>query len=142
MKKIFRIGLLLLLYIATLAVVQDKASPTYTDAGIQCLTNPDQPVITVCDQPVPVIALFSTGETNSPYLVALRPEDVEKSLTTLNSNLLGCSQSFLSPLNSQNYSGYMETNRLRDETRQMNKGRYRLDIGETFSGQAVTCRHT
>lgn len=142
MKRIFRIGLLLLLYIATLAVVQDKTSPTYTDAGIQCLSTPDQPIITVIDQPVPVVALFSTGETNSPYLVALRPGDVEKSLMDLisYSNLLGQGQ--LSPMYSIMNSGYMKPNNLMGTSRRSFKGQYRLDIGEITSGQAVTRRHT
>jgi len=136
MKRIFRIGLLLLLYIATLAVVQDKTSPTYTDAGIQCLSTPTQPIVTLVDQPVPVVALFSTGETNSPYLVALRPGDVEKSLMDLSySNLL--EQGQMSPMYSIMNSGYMKPNSLMGPSRRSYKGQYRLDIGEITSGQAV-----
>jgi hypothetical protein len=143
MKKLFQIGLLMLLFAMVLAVVPPRSGPTYQDAGIQCISTMDHLITPVVIQDQPVVAAIglSKDEVISPYLVALRHGDVEKSLTTFNSNVLGCSQGFLSPMYSIMNSGYMEPNQFMGTSRQLYRGRYRLDIGEITSQHGVTCRH-
>jgi hypothetical protein len=134
MKKIFQIGLLLLLFIVTLAVVPQRSGPTHQDAIGEYVFVPDQPV------PVQTMSLFDIQKDyQAYYLGAVRHGDVEKS--PLRSFCLTCSQSELSPMVRLMSPGYMTLNRnlLRHNDRLDRQ--HRLDIGEIFPGVREMTRH-
>ena len=123
MKKIFQIGLLMLLFIVALAVVPTKtAGPNYQDSQIQYVMTADQPLM--------AIMLDQEIENCYPYGIALRPGDVEKSpfseFTLIVATISGKTSLAISYDNasSQKANTVEAVLTIRDE------GLTRLDIGE------------
>lgn len=75
MKKIFQMGLILTILLGITAMVPERNGPVYSDAHVEY----------VIDQPQMMPDLFTVNnaaEFQTPYMVALRQGDVEKSSTT------------------------------------------------------------
>jgi hypothetical protein len=133
MKKFFSMLLFLLFAVAVQVAVRNGPSKHQHES--QYVLSQAQPVNVM---PVSIAQIYQPEKGFFSYGVAYRQGDVEKS-SYENFNLISCSTLEWSPWNMIYRSGYFPLNQ---RTNIFNSGRYRLDIGETFSQVGVTTRHT
>jgi hypothetical protein len=145
MKKLFQIGLLILLFIAVRAMVPCKAGPPYQKAETKCMFVPDQSVyVSPLAYAAENFRLYSTGIDAQCRVIQ---GDVEKSpLALLNYAIPRASNvtNLNSPINTAGLipatkiweTGYVTLNsdeRLPVSSINRTEGATRLDIGENYN---------
>ena len=144
MKRTFRIGLLLMLFIAALAVVLPRGAPNFQfqDAGIQCVSPMDQSPVFIQDMPVVSAIVFGCNYGIALSSVALRQGDVEESPISyfktegLSNGIMTMGENYinewsLNQYHADHYDSPGENNRIERQ--------YRLDIGERLSPARGKC---
>lgn len=121
MKKLFQIGLLILLFIAIQVVVPPRAGPIYQDADIQCVFSPDQ--LSVDLMPI-------AYATASYDLIALRQGDVEKSSLGNLNVIFSSRQSDVMQMSYQDRGNAKTSLNQKMRSHDRAEGPFRLDIGE------------